>query len=236
MPYLIKTPEDVFRETGKDVYLIRFCENRKKKHAATEEVQAWIQENLPGTRVEPLAPSEHSGWISGYFGDLWIDFSAEGLAAFCARWEDAEGKSIDPRFQCYLVPYQRWYDRHGRFVPTREPPTSIGMTVWIDTPIGFIYHRLDDDEAARHGWTTHPATARDLWMHAVRLWPALTPVELSKLDRGAIFPDTERPGNWLATFDAGFGYARTDDEIAGRMQVVRAWFHLPDAVEFVSTY
>lgn len=236
MPYLIKTPEQIFRETGKDLYLIRFCEDKAAQAAASSEIQQWITANLPGTRVEPLAPSEYSGWISGYFGDLWVDFSTAGLAKWCARWETAEGKSVDERFQCFLMPYQVWYDKHGRFVPVREEPAGLGVTVWIDTPIGIIYHQLDSEHAGSDLGTTHPANARDLWMHAVRLWPELAQVALDKLDSGEIFRTAGTNGKWIATFDAGFGFTRSNEEIENRKQAVRAWFKIPDNIEMIDSF
>lgn len=236
MPYLIKTPEQIFRETGKDLYLIRFCKDKAAQEAASRDIRQWIEANLPGTRVEPLAPSEYSGWIAGYFGDLWVDFSQEGLAKFCARWETADGTSLDKRFQCYLMPYQSWYDKHGRFVPVREEPAGMGVTVWIDTPIGIIYHQIDPGPADYGAGITHPANARDLWMHAVHLWPELAQVELDKLDTGEIFRTAGHNGTWIATFNAGLDFARANQDIEDRKKAVRSWFRIPDNIEIIDSY
>lgn len=229
MPQLIKSPEDIFRETAKDVYLIRFRERREEKEAH-KDITEWVNTHLPGTRVERLGPSEYSGYLS-YLGDIWIDFSAEGLAKFCEHWETAEGKSIDERFQCHVMPYQEWYDQHGRFVPTREKPAGMGVTTWIHTPIGFIHHQFDKEEAPHSVWRYPPANHREIWMHAVRLWPELAEVELDKLAYGVIFqspPDNK----WVVTLNASaWRSSRPEEEMENMKRALRAWFHIPDEIE-----
>lgn len=230
MPYLIRTPEDIFRTEAKDIYLIRFRNYKDKEPAASKEIKKWIATNLPGTHVEPLAPSEHSGWITGYFGDLRVDFSQEGLEKFCARWETPEGKSTDRRFQCYVMPYQEWFEKYGHYVPTNQPPSSIGITVWIDTPIGFIYHQLTEEEAAGLEKGLHPAKPRDLWMHAIRQWPELKEVDIDKQTYGEIcrYPD------------ASWGVIYSDDPINRftdeRKAALREWFKLPVGTEIVNEF
>lgn len=227
MPQLIRTPEEIFRAEAKDIYVIRFQDYENDKSIASKEIEAWISTNLPGTLVEPLAPSEYSGWIIGYFGDLRIDFSEDGLGKFCARWETPEGKSIDDSFQCYLMPYQAWFEKYGHYVPSKQPPTYIGVTAWIDTPIGFIYHQLNDEDTAKlkrneRGW--HPANPRDLWVNALRLWPELKDIELSKLAYGRIhrYIDNDL---WVVSYsDNLFSKYEFTDE---RKAALREWFKLP---------
>ena len=98
MPQLIRTPEQIFREEEKNIYMIRFTtagdeedifSSTSESFPGRDEILAWLKENTPGAHVEPLAPSEKSGYLCGYFGDLRIDFSESELATFCARWEDA---------------------------------------------------------------------------------------------------------------------------------------------------
>lgn len=80
----------------------------------------WLRKHLPRCRIELLGPPESSGWMEGgIFGRISIAFDEEGLAQFCKRWENADGSSIDPRFQLYLFRYEDWLKIHtgldGRF-------------------------------------------------------------------------------------------------------------------------
>ena len=54
------------------------------------------------------------------------DFSESDLAAYCARWENQKGKSMDSRLQCFLSPYKDWFAKHGNFIPTLERPAGLG--------------------------------------------------------------------------------------------------------------
>lgn len=81
-----------------------------------QPIQDWLQANVPNSRVEMMSPSESSRWISGYFGALRVDFSESDLATFCARWETPDGGSVDPRFQCFLMPYKTWYEKQAKYV------------------------------------------------------------------------------------------------------------------------
>jgi hypothetical protein len=223
MPQLIRTPEEIFREEAKDIYLIRF-KGEKRKSAASKEIEAWITTNLPGTLIEPLAPSEHSGWIEGYFGDLRIDFSEDGLKQFCDRWETPDGASIDARFQCYLMPYREWLEKHGHYMPSNLQPTYIGITVWIDTPIGIIYHQLDEESIENY----HPAKAPDLWMNAVRLWPELKDVNFDDLPYGNISRYSDM-ASWVVIYSDPI---KNGNEFTKKQKaVLREWFNLPKGIK-----
>jgi len=120
MVMLIRTPEDIFRAEGKDVYYLHFYEweDCSKTEQIRSEMQDWFAQHLPDTRTELMGPSEHSHFVMGGPVGLRIDFSEQGLKAFCARWEDPEtGKSLDPRFQCFLKSYANWFAKHGHFCP-----------------------------------------------------------------------------------------------------------------------
>lgn len=223
MPQLIRTPEQIFREEGRDIYLIRIKDEEGRDLPAWQEIQDWISANLPNTHVEMLGPSEDSGFICGYFGDLRVDFSEADLAAFCARWETPDGKSVDPRFQCYLWPYEKWSEKHGNFIPTKDRPAGLGLTLWWDTPIGFIHHQITLEDAAVHELENHPGRPEDLWMHALRLWPELASVDTEKLVYGRIVPDESREGAWLVLLENSpfNGFSNY------RRKKLRDWFNLP---------
>jgi hypothetical protein len=104
MPQDIRTPEEIFRAERKDLYIIRFKPEEEMKWLPNppgrKELLAWFTSNLPSVRIEPLAPSEQSGILSGYDGSIRVDFDQDSLAAYSAHWEDAEGASVDSRWQC----------------------------------------------------------------------------------------------------------------------------------------
>lgn len=225
MPQLIRTPEQIFREEEKDIYYIRFHEEYELDEPleagtspASKEMLEWLRTTLPHVRVEKMAPSENSGWLSGYFGDIRVDFSEADLATFCQRWENAQGKSKDSRFQCFLRPYDTWAEAQAKFVPTIDRPISIGATFWWDTPIGFVYHQVADDPTT--SLAIHPGNKGAIWKHALRLWPELAAMKLVDIAKGEIL---KREGVWDSTY-----FLTRGDWPLSRVEALRTWFHLPD--------
>ncbi|MBX9900326.1 MAG: hypothetical protein K2Y28_06030 [Burkholderiaceae bacterium] len=225
MPELIRTPEQIFREEEKDIYFIRFFEEARLENPkaagrsrASKEMLAWLRTALPHVRVEKMAPSENSGWISGYLGDIRVDFSEASLAIFCQRWENSQGESNDSRLRCFLMPYDTWAQEQAKFVPTIERPTSIGATLWWDTPIGFVYHQVDDDPTTSSA--IHPGNRGAIWKHALRLWPELAAVKIVDIAEGEIL---KREGIWDSTY-----FLTRGDWPLSRVEALRTWFHMPD--------
>lgn len=138
--------------------------------------------------MELLAPSEYSGILEGGInGTTWVDFSPQGLKRFCHTWENDDGGSTDPRFQCYVMPYADWFEGHGRFVPTRDKPLTPGVAVWWYTPEGFIHHTLSEQERlALQDISHHPANERDIWAHLISLWPDMTQYSPRQLTYGGV--------------------------------------------------
>jgi hypothetical protein len=223
MPQIIRTPEQIFREEAKDIYFLRFHGDKGRNSPAWQEMQDWLKENVPQSRVEMLAPSEHSGWVSGYFGDLRVDFSEADLAIFCARWETPKGKSLDKRFQCYQSLYQSWFKKYGSFVPTNEAPGRLGLTVWWDTPMGLIYHQIGMEDANARDLFCHPADPQDIWIHAIQLWPALAGIDSGELISGRIQPIASGSQEWCVIYN--------DDPFTpisdARKSEILEWFGLP---------
>ena len=200
MPQIIRTPEDVFRAEGKDIYVVCFKDEAGGGAKQAEiDLIAWVEANLPGTPIERLGVSEKSGWISGGFMGLRIDFSEEGLKRFCDRWEDAEGNSLDKRLQCFLLPYKTWLEEQGRYIPTRDQPEGPGLTLWVDTPFGFLYHQIPAEDAEKLKRQCHPASPRDLFWHAQKLWPELDGVDIGELTYGNIYPEGKN-GPWAVSY------------------------------------
>jgi hypothetical protein len=111
MPQLIQTPEQVLRETKRDLYFIRFKDaalgSSTKKIPGRREILAWFKRELPHVELEDLAPSEASGWIGGSAGVLLrIAFDESSVAKYSEVWEHADGSSKDPRWGCYCCSYK----------------------------------------------------------------------------------------------------------------------------------
>lgn len=228
---LIRTPEDIFRAEKKDLYVV-YATKEKGGNAGLEMIRRWVQHRLPGTKMEKMAPSEHSGFLSGGPVGLRIDFTEEGLREFSAEWEDESGASKDSRFQCYLYPYETWYQGHGRYVPTLDKPSRPGKAVWWYTPEGFVYHQLARDEEQlpdedRQGSHYHPASPSDIWMHAVELWPEkFGGLDKDTLTYGRIFW-SDHDHNWCVLKVEPFPWGTRKERHIPVPQQIRDWFNLP---------
>jgi len=127
MPQLIRTPQQVLRETRRDLYYIEFgdflspwamldrdrneVKNIPEDLPGRKEILAWFAKECPQVVLEDLGPPEGSGWISGCIGVLMrVDFDEDSLAKFCAVWENADGSSKDKRWQCKWVRYNDYVE------------------------------------------------------------------------------------------------------------------------------
>ena len=229
MPLLIRTPEEILRAEKKDLYFIRF--NQKNFEKAQNELMRWLDKHIPASSYEKMAPSEHSGYISGYFGDLRIDFTEADLRTFCEQWETSEGKSLDKRFQCFIKPYKDWFDGISEYAPVRTKPCGTGLFVWWDTPSGFIYHQINQDIAREQGpeFNNHPLSPKDLWFQAVQLWPELSTLNAGELFYGHNYFDKEGVANVIYDHDALFDEI---DFLPERRQALLEWFNLPPTTIF----
>jgi hypothetical protein len=222
MPHLIRSPEDIFRTEKRDVYCIFFNEETPEAIKVTwKEMENWFAKNLPNSPTETLAPSEHSGWIMGGPLSLRVAFTDADLKTFTEQWETPDGKSIDPRFQCYLNPYQDWYDKYGCIAPTFEQPAAPGVAVWIETPMGILSHVFADEMA-----DVHPAKAKDLWCNACLLWPQLQAYELDDLCFGYVYKRRAKfAGQWMLLWNQSY---RPGESFDGKdWTPILEWLRLP---------
>ena len=239
MPMLVRTPEEIFRAEKKDLCILisqegsdqeRFS-GRAKTPEGLRMIQAWIKDQLPDVKQELLAPSEYSGMICGGIGDqVRVDFSPEQLKTFCDRWE-VNDTSTDSRFQCFIAPYKKWHEEHGRFVPTQDQPTVVGVTVWWYTPIGFIHHQLSAEHLDENAWNPHPANHHDIWAHAVHLWPTLAELDTDDLCYGGIQQNRESM-TWTAIYTPPLWKGKPKTFQPSEPQI-RDWFHLPEDTEVI---
>ena len=109
MPQLVRTPEQVLRETKQDLYVIQFGDFFEKSVQGKDELLGWLASELPEVELEDLGPPEKSGIIEGGCGVLVrVKFDEASLKKYTDAWESADGKSKDPRWQCYVWPYEKF--------------------------------------------------------------------------------------------------------------------------------
>ncbi len=222
MPQRIRTPEEIFRSERRDIYTLEFQAKTSAELQKTfKEMQDWFNQNTPDSPTEMLAPSEHSGWIVGGPMSLRIAFTPADLEIFCKRWENTDGGSLDPRFQCSLHPYVDWWEKHGRYMPTLARPEGLGVSVWIETSLGILSHVLPDPEA-----NYHPAKAADLWANACQQWPELKAQSLDDLRYGCVVRTVAPTAPWLLLWNAPYTMLRNlrNDEC---WRAVADWLRLP---------
>lgn len=231
MVQLIRTPEQIFREERRDIYALRFLQRREDDVRQTrQEMHAWFAKHMPDSRTESLAPSEHSGFIVGGPIELRIAFTDDDLQQFCQRWETPDGKSNDPRFQCYQYSYLAWWNKRGHYQPTLERPNILGPSVWVVTPLGILSHVLSIEQGHYHS-----ATVRDIWANACEQWPEFKPMNLDDLSHGQVVW-SEHANKWLLLWNAPFSELWEFAEKTERWRKVADWLGLPSDSEIASEY
>lgn len=216
----IRTPEDIFRTEKKDVYALRFHQdNPAQKEQTLAEMQSWLQLNMPKSLTEILGPSEHSGWVEGGPTMLRIDFQQEDLETFLKTWENPDGMSKDPRFQCCLLSYDEWYLEYGRYFPTLESPTSPGVALWVETPLGTISHVIANPDLKHH-----PTNYENFWMHARKLWVDLENSELTDHHYGSVIYSPQR-NEYTLLWNAAVG-SEPSNKVERWLKIAQ-WLRLP---------
>jgi len=126
MPRILRTPEDILRETKTDLFFVRFTNGleahcRGKEPAGKKEMEDWLQTHLPGTRLELIGPSEFSGFLCGGIGGDYAFFASEAeVSQFAKVWEDESSHSLDPRWQCFCYSIEEFWRRLNKFGDPRS--------------------------------------------------------------------------------------------------------------------
>jgi hypothetical protein len=142
---LVSTPERWFRTRLSDFYQIHLTEGQKDLPA---ELIAWIGENLQDPKIEILGPSERSGWITGGPRIATLAMSDTEVLKFSQCWEDATGKSLDPRWQCYQGRYADWLEQFDRIAVYKGAPPKGTQYRWLLCDAGLYWfqgHYQDAD-------------------------------------------------------------------------------------------
>jgi hypothetical protein len=144
MPQLLTmiTPEKWFRTQGRDLFEIRLAGDIEDLPVKLEKIPAelkeWLARCLPHRPLMLMALSEHLGWASGpvMYG-IYMD--ENDLKAWCDRWEDSSGKSIDPRWQCWQWRHQDWLARFDRIQTSVDAPPADTSCRWLLCDAGLIW-------------------------------------------------------------------------------------------------
>jgi hypothetical protein len=155
---IVSTPEEWFRSKGTDFFELRPTEDGAQ---LPQELLDWVAAALPGRSVQRLGPSEYSGYISGGPSMEVLELNAQELAAFCARWEDADAKCIDPRWQCYQWPRQDWLDKLARVEVFEGLPPPGTVCRWFLCDVGACWFRGSYFGKGRKNFEGEPG--RDDW-------------------------------------------------------------------------
>lgn len=98
MPRLIPDIDDYFEEKRKDLYLIKV-----KNSKAEKTLLKWFNKYLPNTEIGRIFPfRKDSGMIFSPAIGYFIEFDEVSLKAYCDKWEDENGQSLNSDFQCYI--------------------------------------------------------------------------------------------------------------------------------------
>ena len=109
MPRIVRTIDDYFSEKKRDLYLLRFVSPKSKEcKQARKMIMDWFENNCQNLVIEPIYPIRND---SGYDVIPWdfshsIDFNEQSLLQFTSEWEEEDGSSKNPFFQCYLIKYE----------------------------------------------------------------------------------------------------------------------------------
>lgn len=121
MPQLIWTFTDYFHHKQRDLYFIVFRDQHSGApiFSAREELLAWLAEHLPDVQTGAIFPFHADSKVISipYDGTIYADFDDESLLRFAQVWEDDNGKSLDPRLQCWVYPltsYRAKYYAHAQ--------------------------------------------------------------------------------------------------------------------------
>lgn len=127
---LIRCIDDFLHDEQKDLWTLHFTGLYQNldvspddidQHAGRNELLTWFKENLPTTKIEPIFMfTWNSGILScPYDGTVAVHFEEGEFDKFAKRWEDSEGKSIDPRFYCGILPIEMYKERNGGKLPEK---------------------------------------------------------------------------------------------------------------------
>ena len=170
MPMLVSTPEQWFRARQCDLYHFRLADGQK---GLPVELKDWIAKNLLDPKNQILGPSEHSGWISGGPCFPTIAMSDAEVLKFSDRWEDADGKSLDPCWQCYQRRYTDWLETFDRIEVFKGRPPKGAQYRWLlcDAGLYWLKGRYKDTDTSYREFPGEPCI--DDWWWACRKFPEI---------------------------------------------------------------
>lgn len=115
MPQLIKSIDELFKERQKDLFVLKFFnqkhtfsgiyrEDDEDNIKIREDHMRWFDEN--GIRYELTCPAS---LLCGWNGEYCVEFDDASLKKYCEQFETPGGKSVQPdKFQMYSLCYKNW--------------------------------------------------------------------------------------------------------------------------------
>ncbi len=206
MPMLLSTPEHWFRTKACDIYEFRPGEDQS---ALPDELKTWLAMTMPERQLQTLGPSEHSGWICGGPTMSVLAMNAAEVNMFQERWEDAAGKSVDPRWQCYQWPFSSWREKFEKIAVGKGRPALDVQYRWLLCDAGLYWLRghYNDDDGSGNTFPGEPST--DDWWWICRNFPEVLTATANRFSMG--YDGLDFAGRRIVTFE---NYQRDGDDVS----------------------
>lgn len=188
MPMLLSTPERWFRTHQCDFFEFRPSESNEDLPI---ELTEWFAGNLPNRPLKRLGPSEYSGFICGGASMLVLAMNDDEVQMFSRRWEDASGKSIDPRWQCFQWPYLNWRTKLDG-VEVFKGPVSAGTNCrWLLCEVGLDWLRgqYSSENIPSNAYPGDPTF--DDWWIVCQHFPEVRDATQTPFIMGVVFTNTD---------------------------------------------
>lgn len=240
MPMLLSTPERWFRTRQCDFYEFRPADAEDDRPVdLPAELTDWLAASFPDRELQPLGPSEHSGWISGGPAMKVLPLNTEEVQRYSQRWEDANGKSLDPRWQCFQWPCQMWRDRCARIEVTAGMPPAGTPFRWLLCSAGLYWLRGSYSDETQHSKFPGEPCFDDWWV-VCQHFPEVLAATNAPFMMGSDYEKAD--GKRTVIFET---YQREDDDVtdvllfdedAHNTEQVRSAMALPNDVEIKCGY
>lgn len=179
--------DQIRRKERKDVYVVHFSNvDRRSDDAAIarNRLLEWLKENLPDAYTETLSLIAFFR-VDPQLPAIRVDFDEAGLAKFCAEWEEPDGTSRDPHFQCYIESFADWRALIADLAPRFDRPVATPDCWFWDTPKGFVHHVVPATKVF-NVVDTNPV---EVWFLAGELVPEWRDVDIAEFVAGCIHYD-----------------------------------------------
>lgn len=232
MPHLIDTPEEWFRRVMRDLHLVLPSDtereySKKEFIAAQKVLRTWFADNLPGTTLNIIGPSDYSGWIEGGPRYLTADLDSQGLAVFNAAW----GKDSFWKIETWR--FSDWCKRVESANLIVSPARNIRRARWWDTPRGILLLDASTQVVFEHVYPGEKTLSlEDGWWRLQQLFPEFSNHKANSFPCGYFRPGQDSSCTSLLIIDyPGLGVDWDPDaykENARKMKKLKDALGIPD--------